>query len=117
MLSEDEGVHALLICRLPHLPHWGGRSCHDASNILKAGVSKLNPNLKNLFGQLHTHLSTSSLHRMREYAEFCHSKGLEAHRIPDFLDVRFRTITNCAEWMEKDDRCSYLWFEKDLWLN
>ena len=73
MLGEDGGVHALLRRRLPHLPHWGGCSCHDASNILKAGVSKLNPNLTNLFGQLHTHLSTSSLHRMREYEEFCHS--------------------------------------------
>ena len=49
---------------------------------------------------------------MREYEEFCHSQGLEPHRIPDFLDVRFRTITSCADWMEKDDRCLYLWFEK-----
>ena len=112
MLGEDGGVHALLRRRLPHLPHWGGCSCHDASNILKAGVSKLNPNLTNLFGQLHTHLSSSSLHRNREYEEYCHSKGLQCHKIPDFLDVRFRTITNCAEWMEKDDRCLYLWFEK-----
>ena len=112
MLGEEGGVHALLRQRLPHLPHWGGCSCHDCSNILKAGVAKLNPNLTNLFSQLHTYLSTSSLHRMREYEDFCLSQGQQPHRIPDFLDVRFRTITNCAQWMEKDDRCLYLWFEK-----
>ena len=112
MLGEDGGVHALLRQRLPHLPHWGGCSCHDCSNILKAGVSKLNSNLTSLFSQLHTYLSTSTLHRKREYEEFCQSLGLEPHRIPDFLDVRFRTITSCAEWMEKDDRCLYRWFEK-----
>ena len=112
MLGEDGGVHALLRQRLPHLPHWGGCSCHDSSNILKGGVTKLHPNLTNLYSQLHTHLSTSSLHRLREYEEFCHSQGLEPHKIPDFLDVRFRTITSCANWMEKDDRCLYLWFKK-----
>ena len=72
----------------------------------------MNPNLTNLYSQLHTHLSTSSLHRKREYEEFCASKGLQPHKIPDFLDVRFRTITSCADWMEKDDRCLYLWFQK-----
>ena len=112
MLGEEGGVHAVLRQRLPHLPHWGGCSCHDCSNILKAGVAKLHPNLTNLFSQLHTYLSTSSLHRMREYQDFCLSQGQQPHRIPDFLDVRFRTITNCAQWMEKDDRCLYLWFEK-----
>ena len=49
---------------------------------------------------------------MGEYEEFCNYKGLEAHRILDYLDVRFKTFTNCAEWMEKDDRCLHLWFEK-----
>ena len=94
MLGEEGGVHAVLRQRLPYLPHWGGCSCHDCSNIQKAGVSKLNPNLTNLFSQLHTYLSTSFLHRMREYQEFCLSQGQQPHRIPDFLDVRFRTITN-----------------------
>ena len=113
MLGEEGGVHAVVLRqRLPHLPHWGGCSCHDCSNILKAGVAKLHPNLTNLFSQLHTYLSTSSLHRMREYQDFCLSQGQQPHRIPDFLDVRFRTITNCAQWMEKDDSCLYLWFEK-----
>lgn len=112
MLGEEGGVHALLRQRLPHLPHWGGCSCHDCSNILKAGVSKLNSNLTNMYSQLHSYLSTASLHRLREYEEYCHSLGLVPHRIPDFLDVRFRTITSCAEWMEKDDRCLYNWFEK-----
>ena len=112
MLGDEGGVHALLRQRLPHLPHWGGCSCHDCSNILKAGVSKLNSNLTNLYSQLHTYLSTSSLHRLREYEEFCHSHGLEPQGIPDFLDVRFRTITNCASWMEGDDQCLYMWFQK-----
>ena len=111
MLGEEGGVHALLRQRLPHLPHWGGCSCHDCSNILKAGVSKLSPSLTNLYSQLHTYLSTSSLHRLREYEEYCHSNGLQPHRIPDFLDVRFRTITSCANWMETDDRCLYVWFQ------
>ena len=112
MLGETGGVHALLRQRLPHLPLWGGCSCHDASNFLKEGVSKLNPNLTNLYSQLLTHLSTSSLHRKREYEEFCASKGLQSHKIPDFLDVRFKTITSFADWMEKDQRCLYLWFNK-----
>ena len=112
MLGEDGGVHTLLRQRLPHLPHWGGCSCHDCSNILKAGVSKLNSSLTSLYSHLHSYLSTVSLHRLREYEEYCHSLGLVTHRIPDFLDVRFRTITSCAEWMEKDYCCLYRWFEK-----
>ena len=59
MLGEEGGVHALLRQRLPHLPRWGGCSCHDCSNILKAGVAKLNSNLTSLYSQLHTYLSTS----------------------------------------------------------
>ena len=112
MLGEEGGVHALLRQRLPHLPRWGGCNCHDCSNILKGGVSKLNGSLTNLYSQLHTYLSTSTLHRKREYEDFCQSLGLEPHKIPDFLDVRFRTITKCAEWMERDDRCLYRWFQR-----
>ena len=112
MLGEENGVQSLMRRRLDHLPHWGGCSCHDLSNLLKAGVAKLNPNLTSLYSQLHSYLSSASLHRLREYQEFCNVKGLETHSIPKFFDVRFRTISACAQWMEKDFRCLYLWFSK-----
>ena len=112
MLGEDNGVQALLRSRIPHLPHWGGCSCHDLSNLLKAGVSKLNPSLTSLYSHLHSYLSSASLHRLREYQEFCLEQGLESHSIPKFFDVRFRTIEACAQWMEKDFWCLYLWFSK-----
>jgi hypothetical protein len=32
--------------------------------------------------------------------------------IPKMLDVRFRTITRCANWMETNDRCIYTYFQK-----
>ena len=35
MLGSENGVHSLLRRRLPHLPCWGGRVCHDCSNLLK----------------------------------------------------------------------------------
>ena len=75
MLGEDNGVQALLRSRIPHLPHWGGCSCHDLSNLLKAGVSKLNPSLTSLYSHLHSYLSSASLHRLREYQEFCLGAG------------------------------------------
>jgi hypothetical protein len=112
MLGSEGGLHALLRYMIPHLPAFGGCNCHDCSNILKAGVGKLNPNLTNLYSQLHSYRSTGSLHRSREYEAFCREHGLEPQKIPQFFEVRFRTITSCAEWMEKDDRCLYLWFNK-----
>ena len=112
MLGDDNGVHSILRRRIPHLPRWGGCSCHDLSNLLKAGVSKLNPTLTSLYSHLHSYLSSASLHRLRKYQEFCHEKGLESHSIPKFFYVRFRTITSCARWMEEDFWCLYLWFTK-----
>ena len=112
MLGDEGGLHALLRQRIPHLPRWGGCSCHDCSNILKAATPKLCPQLTNLYSQLHTYLSSASLHRKRGYEAFCKERGLETHSIPKFFDVRFRTITACAEWMELDDRCLYLWFRR-----
>ena len=115
MLGEENGVQSLMRRRLDHLPHWGGCSCHDLSNLLKAGVAKLNPNLTSLYSTanftriLALHLCTGLENR---YQEFCNVKGLETHSIPKFFDVRFRTISACAQWMEKDFRCLYLWFSK-----
>ena len=108
MLGDDNGVQSILRTRIPHLPRWGGCSCHDLSNLLKAGVSKLNPILTSLYSHLHSYLSSASLHRLRKYQEFCHEQGLESHSIPKFFDVRFRTITACARWMEEDIWCLYL---------
>ena len=112
MLGDDHGVQSLLRARIPHLPRWGGCTCHDLSNLFKAGVSKMNPNLTNLYSQLHSYLVSTSLHRSQKYKEFCDEKGLETHSIPKFFEVRFRTIMNCAKWMEKDFWCLYLWFSK-----
>ena len=72
----------------------------------------MNPNLTNLYSQLHSYLVSASLHRSRKYKEFCDEQGLENHSIPKFFEVRFRTITSCAKWMEKDFWCLYLWFSK-----
>jgi hypothetical protein len=112
MLGEEGGLHTLLRERMPNLPQWGGCTCHDCANLLKHAVSKLNSELTSLYSQLHSYLSSVSLHRMREYTEFCASRGLENSAIPKFFDVRFRTIVTCAEWFEKDNRCLYLWFQK-----
>ena len=112
MLGDDNGVQSILRRRIPHLPRWGGCSCHDLSNLLKAGVSKLNPSLTSLYSHLHSYLSSASLHRLRKYQECCHEQGFESHSIPKLFDVRFRTITACARWMEEDFWCLYLWFSK-----
>lgn len=72
MIGEVGGLHALMRQRIPHLPHWGGCSCHDCSNILKAGVSKLDPNITELYSRLYTYLSSGSLHRYK--SEIYHLK-------------------------------------------
>ena len=56
MLGVDNGVQSILRTRIPHLPRWGGCSCHDMSNLLKAGVTKLHPTLTSLYSHLHTYL-------------------------------------------------------------
>ena len=34
MLGDDNGVQSILRRRIPHLPRWGGCSCHDLSNLV-----------------------------------------------------------------------------------
>ena len=107
MLGSDNGVHALMRRRLPHLPSWGGCTCHDLSNLLKAAFPKLNSNLGKLYSTWHSYLSSQSLHRKREYEEACREEGLEPHAIPAMCDTRFRMNIRFAKWMERDDHCLY----------
>ena len=108
MLGNENGVHSLMRRRLPHLPTWGGCTCHDLSNLLKAAFPKLNPNLGKLYATFHSYLSSQSLHRKREYEEACREEGFEPHAIPAMCDTRFRMNIRFAKWMERDDRCLYL---------
>ena len=108
MLGVDNGVHTLLRRKIPHLPAWGGCTCHDCSNLLKAAFNKLAPGLTKVYSTWHSYLSSLSLHRKREYEAYCEEEGLEPHAIPAMCDTRFRMNIRFAQWMEKDDRCLYL---------
>ena len=150
MLGEQNGVHALMrwdsvryeiiIClrrRLPHLPKWGGCTCHDCSNILKVSCNQLEqknihpipgwlrqavpyddqgllhlvkpPELTVTSQVLQLLLTNQSFLRRREYERVCNQAGFAPNNIPTMCNTRFRMNIRFAEWMEKDDRCLYLW--------
>ena len=114
MLGEVAGFLALLRKKMPWLPHFGGCNCHDCANILKHAVPKLNPNLIPLYTNLHSYLGGSqTLHRQRDYERFCKDRGFQPSKIPKHIEVRFTSTITMAKWMEKDQRCLYLYF---TWL-
>jgi hypothetical protein len=112
MLGQLNGVQAIFRRRVPTLPDWGGCLGHDSSLMLKYGITKLDPEFITVSTAFQSYINGVSLHRKREYETFCLNLGLQPSKPPKHFDVRFRVINSQAHWLEKDDRCLYLFISE-----
>ena len=63
MVGDGHGNQKLLRTTISHLPSWLGYSCHDFLNLFKAGVSKMNPIVTNLYTYLHSYFMKGTIVR------------------------------------------------------
>ena len=103
ILGEENGVQAILNRKMTHLPEFGGCLAHDCSNVLKSAVDKLHPDLLKIYHSLPSYILSQSIHRWRNYLEFCSEVGLDPRNPPKMFEVRFRVLPKMAQWMERDD--------------
>ena len=107
MLGKDNGVQARLRQEIPHIPDFGGCPAHDCSNVLKSTLLKLHPDMLKIYHALPTYLASQSMHRWRDYVDFCSENGFDIKNPPKMIEVRFRVVPSIAAWMERDDRAIY----------
>ena len=101
MLGEENRVHAILNTKMTHLPEFGGCPAHDCSNVLKSAVDKLHPDLLKIYHSLPSYISSQSLHRWRNYQDFCSEVGIDPRNPPKMFEVRFRVLPKMAQWMDR----------------
>ena len=92
---------------MTHLPEFGGCPAHDCSKVLKSAVDKLHPDLLKIYHSLPSYISSQSLHRWRNYQDFCSEVGIDPRNPPKMFEVRFRVLPKMAQWMERDDQAIY----------
>ena len=76
-------------------------------------MKELSPGLTSIFAAFHGCLSKHSMHKKRVFEELEEMIGLDVKKVPKFIDVRFRVIYKCCQWLESQDRALYLYF-KDM---
>ena len=111
MLGVLKGAVTILRERIKTLPKWGGCKDHDLANLLKAAVKELSPHLTSIFSGFFGCLSKHSMHKKRMFEELEEMVGIDVRKVPKFIDVRFRVIFKCCEWLETQDRALYLYFK------
>ena len=110
MLGELRGAVSILRGKIKTLPKWGGCADHDLANMLKTAVKTLCPELTNIFSAMFGCLNKHSMHKKRIFQGLEDVLGLSNKTVPKFIDVRFRVITRCCEWLLSQERAVYQYF-------
>ena len=110
MLGKFKGCHTLSKKEVTTLPDFGGCEAHDACNIIKHGVQKMDPKLTTLYKCIHSNLEKHSLHKNQQLKDVFDEIGKVFKHVPKILDVRFRYVLKLAEYMDKNDRALYLYY-------
>ena len=70
----------------------------------------MTPELTNIFSAMFGCLNKHSMHKKRIFQGLEDVLGLSNKTVPKFIDVRFRVITRCCEWLLSQERAVYQYF-------